>query len=239
MFIKSSTDESKSLDGQYVTKRPDLCVVETEDNKLHIVHPGEVDTGPEHRFVIRSTRPHMKNYNGKEVRVVRAIMPNEPSYSESTPQIVVAFKDNTPEQTIPIGELADADVFVQFDGTVHSTRPELKDHKDQHVHVLRPVRPGDDAFVIGGPYKYLVRSDADKAEKGKGKKDVDDNKDYVVYVTEIKPDNKPASASDEVEETEEEAEAERAAPAVRAYPFAADPPIGQRAIQKEPARVEG
>lgn len=90
--------------------------------------------------------------------------------------------------------------------------------------------------LIGGPYKYLVRPDADEAKDGETDED-----DYVVLVSEIEPDEDDKFGSEA--ETDAELEAEKPESAAYRVPvrpqFQPDPPIGQTAVQKEPARVEG
>jgi hypothetical protein len=188
MFIvKSNRPDTKALDGTFVTKRPDYCVVESEDGKLQIVTPGELSEGPLERLTIESTRPHISVHNGKEVRVVRAIKPVDNGYSANVGQVVVAPRDGSAQLTVQIAELVSE--FEGAEGVVHSKRPELKDHKGESVKVVRSVMPGDDAYQINGPHQYWVI----------GK----DKKEYVVEaselkMSEIKPEAKPAVATDTV-----------------------------------------
>jgi hypothetical protein len=96
--------------------------------------------------------------------------------------VVVAPKEGA-LLTVQNSELVDVEDFKEFDGTVHSKRAELKDHKGESVRVLRSVRPGDDAYEVNGPYQYWVR----------GK----DNKEYAVHAGELKPSKVAVKPEDE------------------------------------------
>jgi hypothetical protein len=162
LIVKSNRADTKAHDGVFVTRRNDLCVVESEDGKLLIVSPGELTEGIPERITIQSDRPHLEESNGKEVRVIRAIKKGDGGYSRTVPQVVVAPKDGSAELTVQTTELVDS-TFEECDAVVHSNRPELKAHKGESVRVLRSVMPGDNEYAYGGHHQYWVRG-KDKKE---------------------------------------------------------------------------
>lgn len=171
LIVKSNRADTKAIDGVFVTRRTDYCVVETEDGKLAMVTPGELSEGKPEHLTILSNRPHIAVNNGKEVRIIRSIKPGDTGYSELVGQVVVALRDGSAQLTVQNVELVEAD-FEECDGVVHSKRPELKDHKGESVKVLRSVKPGENEYAVGGAHQYWVR----------GK----DGKEYAVEGGELK-----------------------------------------------------
>lgn len=105
-IVKSTRPESKSLDGHFVTACPDYSVVKDEDGKMIIVAASELHAGDADHPVVKSSRPHIAVHNGKKVRVIRQIKPEDGnSYSVDVPQVVVAPVDGSAQFTVQKAEL--------------------------------------------------------------------------------------------------------------------------------------
>lgn len=173
--LKTKRDHVKEYNGHPVEELKDHAVVQAPDGELLIVKRSELHTFKAAKFYVSTDRAHLKAFDGKAVTVLRPIRPADMGYSDTVPQFAVETDDGN-QTTVQAGELVDK--LPQFDGTIHTQRPEAEQHNGKHVTVVGLVPPSHEDFDADTPH-YLVRD---------GAPDDKDAEKFAVKANEVVPD---------------------------------------------------